>query len=145
MVLIDGGKGQLQQAIDVFEELQITEVQLVAVAKGPSRRPGMEQLWLPGKKHSLQLDKDSVALHLIQFVRDESHRFAITTHRKQRDKARGHSTLEDIPGVGAKRRSALLRHFGGMQELKDASATEIAKAEGISEGLALQIYDFLHG
>ena len=144
VVLIDGGKGQLQQAIEVFEELQITDIQLVAVAKGPSRKAGMEQLWLPGRKQSLQLANDSMALHLIQYVRDESHRFAITTHRKQRAKASGHSKLEDIPGVGAKRRSALLRYFGGMQELKDASTTEIAKVEGVSEVLANAIYEFLH-
>lgn len=144
VVLIDGGKGQLGKAIAVFEELQLTNIQLVGVSKGPARKPGQEQLWLPGHERAMQLAEDSTALHLIQFVRDESHRFAITTHRQKRAKERMHSQLEDIPGVGAKRRRELLRYFGGMQELRDASVTEIAKVPTISETLAQKIYDFFH-
>lgn len=144
VLLIDGGKGQLKQAVDVLEELQLTSIQLVAVSKGPARKPGMEQLWMPGFKCGLRFEADSAALHLIQFIRDESHRFAITTHRKQRDKKRSASRLEDIPGVGARRRSALLRHFGGLSELRDASILEIAKVSGIHQALAEKIYDALH-
>lgn len=144
VVLIDGGKGQLQKAIEVFEELQLSSVQLVGVSKGPARKPGQEQLWLPGRERALQLRADSLALHLIQFIRDEAHRFAITTHRQKRGKERNHSQLEDIPGIGAKRRRDLLRHFGGIQELRDASTTEIAKVSGISQSLAQKIYDFFH-
>ncbi|PHQ80263.1 MAG: excinuclease ABC subunit C [Coxiella sp. (in: Bacteria)] len=144
VVLIDGGKGQLKKAIDVFEELQLSDIQLVGVSKGPARKPGQEQLWLPGRTRPLQLATDSMALHLIQFVRDESHRFAITTHRQQRAKKRTHSSLEDIAGVGPKRRRDLLRYFGGIQQLRDASITEIAKVSGISEQLAKSIYDLLH-
>jgi excinuclease ABC subunit C len=144
VVLIDGGKGQLQKAISVFEELQLTNIQLVGVSKGPARKPGQEQLWLPGHQRAIQLAADSTALHLIQFIRDESHRFAITTHRQKRGKERTHSQLEDIPGIGAKRRRELLRHFGGMQELRDASVTEMAKVSGISEALAKSIYNFFH-
>lgn len=144
VVLIDGGKGQLQKAIDVFESLQLSGVLLVGVSKGPARKPGQEQLWLPGQARALHLRPDSMALHLIQYIRDEAHRFAITTHRNKRAKSRNQSRLEDIPGVGAKRRQALLRHFGGMQTLRDASAIELAKVEGISESLAQLIYDALH-
>lgn len=145
LVLIDGGKGQLQCAIDVFESLQINDVLLLGVSKGPARKPGQEQLWLPGHDRPLRFEADSEALHLIQFVRDEAHRFAITTHRKQRQRTRNHSTLEGVPGVGPNRRRELLRYFGGMQALKDASAMDIAKVSGISERLAQAIYDFLHG
>ena len=144
MVLIDGGLGQLQQAIDVFEELQLTGVQLIGVSKGPARKPGEEQLWLPGHEQPMRLAPDSAALHVIQFIRDEAHRFAITFHRKKRADARTHSKLEDIEGVGATRRRDLLRHFGGMQELREASHIEIAKVPGISAALAKKIYEFLH-
>lgn len=145
IVLIDGGKGQLQCAIEVMESLQINDVLLLGVSKGPARKPGQEQLWLPGHERPTRFAADSEALHLIQFIRDEAHRFAITTHRKQRQGARTHSSLEDIPGVGAARRRELLRHFGGMQALKDASAVDIAKVNGISQQLAQVIYDHLHG
>ncbi len=144
VVLIDGGKGQLHKAMAVFEELQLPQVQLVGVAKGPARKPGQEQLWLPGYERALQLAADSRALHLIQFIRDEAHRFAITTHRQKRAKERTHSQLESIPGIGAKRRRDLLRHFGGMQELRDASVLEITKVVGISQAMAQKIYDFFH-
>lgn len=144
IVLIDGGKGQLQKAVDVFEELQITSVQLIAVSKGPARKAGQEQLWLPRCQRALHLAADSLALHLIQFIRDEAHRFAIAAHRQQRGKERTHSHLEDIPGIGVKRRRDLLRYFGGLQELRDASVTEIAKVTGISEVMAQNIYNFFH-
>jgi excinuclease ABC subunit C len=144
LIIIDGGKGQLQQAANVLEELQVSGVVLMGIAKGPSRKPGLEELFIYGHTGALQLKPDSLALHLLQFIRDEAHRFAITAHRNQRGKKRKRSTLEDIPGVGAKRRRALLQHFGGLQQLTQASANEIAKVSGISEQLAQKIYDYFH-
>jgi len=145
ILLIDGGKGQLAQAVAVLEELQVAGVCLVGVAKGEGRKPGLEKLILMNHDHPLILPTDSPALHLIQRVRDEAHRFAITGHRQQRSKARTQSTLEQIPGVGPKRRRELLRHFGGLQGVMRASAAEISKAPGISLDLAQRIYDALHG
>lgn len=144
MIIIDGGKGQLKQAIDVLEELQVSGVVLLAVAKGPSRKPGFEQLFLAGNEQAIRLPDDSLALHLIQFIRDEAHRFAITAHRAKRAKKRAKSPLENIEGIGAKRRRDLLRYFGGLQELQKANIAEIAKVPGISEKLAKKIYDTLH-
>lgn len=144
LVLIDGGKGQLEQAKSVFAELQIDSIWLIGVAKGVERKPGLEQLILETEKASLQLPSDSPALHLIQQIRDEAHRFAITGHRLQRDKNRRRSTLEDIPGIGAARRRELLRHFGGLREIKSASAEELSKVPGISKNLAQQIFDLFH-
>lgn len=145
LVLIDGGKGQLEQAKRVFEELQIDSVWLIGVAKGESRKPGLEQLILETEKASFQLPNDSAALHLIQQIRDEAHRFAITGHRLQRDKNRRRSTLEDIPGIGAIRRRELLRRFGGLREIKSASVEELSKVPGISKNLAQHIFDLFHG
>ncbi|MCH9644137.1 MAG: excinuclease ABC subunit UvrC [Gammaproteobacteria bacterium] len=144
VIIIDGGKGQLHQAENVMEELQLTDITLMSVAKGVARKPGLEKIWLQAKVHPLQIPADSLVLHLIQFIRDESHRFAITSHRKKRAKNVLASPLEGIAGVGAKRRSALLRYFGGQQELLKAGVSEIAKVPGISRALAQQIYDSLH-
>lgn len=143
LVIIDGGRGQLKQAESVFEELQITGVDLIAVAKGVSRKPGLETIYHSGTSAPIILEKDDIALHLIQFIRDESHRFAITAHRNKRSKVSTQSPLEFIEGVGAKRRRDLLRHFGGLQELRRASVDEIAKVPGISLKLAERIYDAL--
>ncbi len=145
VLLIDGGKGQLSQAEKVLEELQVTGVTLIGVAKGEGRKPGLETLFCGDDKQGLQLESSSAALHIIQYIRDEAHRFAITGHRQQRDKKRKQSLLEGIPGVGSKRRQALLRHFGGMREVAQASVHELAKAPGISEAIAQTIYDHLHG
>ena len=144
VLFIDGGKGQVTQALKVMEELQIDEVMIVGVAKGASRKPGLETLLLANIERSLSLERDSLALHLIQHIRDESHRFAITGHRQRRDKKRKQSTLEGIPGVGAKRRRQLLNHFGGMQEIVRASAKDIAVVSGISHKIAEEIYSALH-
>lgn len=144
ILLIDGGKGQVAQAADVFRELQVTDVLIVGVAKGPSRKPGLEQLVLSGQKAPIILPADSPALHLIQQVRDEAHRFAITGHRARRGKARKTSALEGIPGLGPKRRQQLLRQFGGMQELSRAGVEELASVNGISRALAQKIYDTFH-
>ncbi|MCX7555696.1 excinuclease ABC subunit UvrC [Xanthomonadaceae bacterium JHOS43] len=144
VLLIDGGKGQLAQALSVLDELEIQGIALVGVAKGAARRAGDETLVLPDGRE-LHPGKDSPALHLIAHVRDEAHRFAITGHRGRRAKAREHSRLEDIPGIGARRRAMLLRHFGGLAELKRAGAEEIARVEGINMVLAQRIWAALHG
>ena len=144
LLLIDGGKGQLAQARDVLDELGIEGIALVGVAKGAARRAGDETLVLPDGRQ-LHPGADSPALHLIAQVRDEAHRFAITGHRGRRAKVREHSRLEDIPGIGARRRAMLLRHFGGLAELKRAGAEEIARVEGINMALAQRIWGALHG
>lgn len=146
ILLIDGGKGQLSQAHKILEKFQLPEIQLLGIAKGISRRAGQETLFLRtgDKFRELALPTDSAALHLLQQVRDEAHRFAITGHRQRRGKARKKSTLEEIQGLGPKRRRELLRHFGGRQEISKASEAEIAKVTGISKKLAENIYAYLH-
>ena len=144
LILIDGGAGQLGVAIEVMAELGITDIQLMGVAKGVERKPGMEQLLLPQQEKPLQLSPDSPALHLIQQVRDEAHRFAISGHRAKRGKARTTSTLEEISGVGEKRRRNLLSRFGGLKGVQQASVAELAQVEGISQEMAEKIYQQLH-
>ena len=144
LLLIDGGKGQLNQAQKVLEELNLPQVTLIGVAKGSDRKVGMEQIFFPSEAIARRLPEDSPGLHLIQAIRDEAHRFAITGHRGKRDKKRQTSTLEGIPGVGAKRRKQLIQHFGGLQEVKRAGIEDIKQVSGINEKLAELIYDFLH-
>ncbi|WP_375176833.1 excinuclease ABC subunit UvrC [Marinobacter mobilis] len=144
LVFIDGGKGQLNIAREVFESLNISDIPLIGVAKGVTRRAGMEQLIDALTGDVFRVPADSPALHLIQHIRDESHRFAITGHRARRDKKRRQSTLEGIEGVGPKRRRDLIRYFGGIQEIRKASIDEIAKVRGISKTLADTIYAALH-
>ena len=144
VLLVDGGKGQLNMARDVMQELGFSELTLLGVAKGVTRKAGFETLYLNDVHHEFTLKGDSAALHLIQQIRDEAHRFAITGHRARRGKARRVSSLEDVAGVGPKRRRDLLKHFGGLQELNRASIDEIAKAPGISKKLAESIYASLH-
>lgn len=143
ILFIDGGKGQLAQAITVLEELGVQGVTLIGIAKGEGRKPGLETLHFADGA-DLQLPADSPALHLIQYIRDEAHRFAITGHRARRGKARKRSALEDIPGVGPKKRRDLIQHFGGLQEVMRASAKDLAGVQGIGVTLAQTIYDALH-
>ncbi len=144
VLFIDGGKGQLHEAENILEELQLSDVTIVGVAKGVSRKAGLESLFVSGRKDAVALPPDSAALHLIQQIRDESHRFAITAHRQRRARKRKESPLEGIDGIGPKRRRALLRHFGGIQQVESAAAEEIAKVEGIDQKLAKLIYATLH-
>ncbi|GAD62132.1 excinuclease ABC subunit UvrC [Aquipseudomonas alcaligenes] len=144
ILLVDGGKGQMAMAREVLQELAVPELILLGVAKGVTRKPGLETLYLNDAEHEFTLPADSPALHLIQQIRDEAHRFAITGHRARRGKARRTSSLEEVAGVGPKRRRELLKHFGGLQELNRASIDEIAKAPGISKKLAESIYAALH-
>ena len=144
ILVIDGGKGQVTQAMDVLGTLGLKEVRVIGIAKGPTRKAGFEVLieGETGKENILQ--SDSLALHLLQHIRDEAHRFAITGHRARRAKARKQSLLEGIEGVGPKRRRALLNHFGSAKAVESASVEEIAKVATISKSLAETIYSALH-
>jgi excinuclease ABC subunit C len=144
ILLIDGGKGQLGKAIEVLAELGVNGVQLIGVAKGTTRKAGFETLFDGETGAEIVLPGDSPALHLIQHIRDESHRFAITGHKQRRDKKRKTSTLEDVPGIGASRRRELLRHFGGLHEVQNASINDLVRVNGISQKLAEEIYAFFH-
>ncbi len=144
VLLIDGGQGQLRQATDVLFELGVQGVELVGVAKGEERRPGDETLVRPDGA-TLRPGAESPALQLIQQLRDEAHRFAISGHRGRRQKARDTSRLEDIPGIGPRRRASLLRHFGGLTGVKNAGVEDIARVAGIDAALAARIYAALHG
>ena len=144
ILFIDGGKGQVSQAMSVLSDLQISGVEVIGVAKGTTRKAGFETLLNGATGRERQLGVDNPALHLIQQIRDEAHRFAITGHRARRDKSRQRSTLEDIAGVGAKRRRELLRHFGSAQGVENANIEELKKVSGISATMAQQIYDHLH-
>ncbi len=144
ILFIDGGIGQLNAALEALEELEFGDLRLVAIAKGPTRRPGLEELIVPERELPIRLPPDSPALHLIQRIRDEAHRFAITGHRGRRDKARLSSGLESIDGLGPARRRALLKAFGGLPQIKRAGVDELAKVEGVSRTLAERIYAHFH-
>ncbi|WP_280548176.1 excinuclease ABC subunit UvrC [Halomonas sp. 11-S5] len=145
ILIVDGGKGQLNMAREVFAELGVSGVTLLGVAKGTTRKAGLETLFVETVDRRLDLDGASSALHLIQHIRDESHRFAIAGHRARRDKTRRTSTLQDIPGVGPRRRRELLRFFGGLQGVRQASREELARVPGISATMAETIHRALHG
>lgn len=145
IIFIDGGKGQLAKAEDFFAGVdKVKTPLLVGVAKGESRKPGLETLILAGSHQLISLPATSPALHLVQHIRDESHRFAIAGHRAKRQKASKKSTLESIPGIGAKKRQALLQYLGGLQEVLKADRATLEKVPGVSKVLAENIYDALH-
>jgi excinuclease ABC subunit C len=144
LLLIDGGPGQLSEAVKVLAEFDIAGVAIVGVSKGPDRRPGQERLFLAHEELPLILAPDSPALHLIQRIRDEAHRFAIAGHRLRRAKARRESILETVPGLGPRKRRDLLRQFGGLQGIARAGIDDLEKVHGISRKLAQSIYDTLH-
>ena len=142
ILFIDGGVGQVKVAQTVLSELELTDIRIIGVAKGAGRKPGLESLILPEENTPLRLPKDSPALHLIQQIRDEAHRFAITAHRGQRAKARRTSVLEDIEGIGSKRRQLILSYFGGLQGVSQAGVEDLAAVPGINRQLAQKIYNF---
>ncbi|HEX5788669.1 MAG TPA: excinuclease ABC subunit UvrC [Woeseiaceae bacterium] len=144
VLFVDGGRGQLAEALTVLAELELSWIRVVAVAKGPSRKPGMEQLFVNGRKTPIRLPPDSPALLLVQQIRDEAHRFAITGHRQRRGKARRVSPLERIPGLGPKKRRELLKQFGGLQGVMGAGIDDLAGVRGIGRHLAETIYNELH-
>ncbi|MFZ0791876.1 MAG: excinuclease ABC subunit UvrC [Chromatiaceae bacterium] len=144
LLFIDGGRGQIGAVGEALQELGLSGICVVGVSKGPDRRPGTEQLWLLGLGTPVILAPDSPAMHLIQQIRDEAHRFAITGHRQRRAKARTASVLEEIDGVGPKRRQRLLKAFGGIRGLARSGVEDIAQVDGISRELAQRIHDAFH-
>ncbi len=144
LLIIDGGKGQIGVAQKVLDELEVTGVILLGIAKGPSRKAGREHFILANEASEFTLPEDSKASHLLQHIRNEAHRFAITAHRKKRQKIRTQSVLEEIEGLGTKRRQALLQRFGGLRDLAKASVEELTKVPGINLSLAERIYSYFH-
>lgn len=144
LLVIDGGKGQLSQAAAVLEEMGITEIAVLGIAKGPARKAGKETLFLRGCGTPIIVAPDSPALHLLQHIRNEAHRFAIAGHRKRRIKKRNTSPLEEIAGLGPKRRQKLLIQLGGLREVSRAGVEDLTRVEGISRELAQRIYNYFH-
>ena len=144
VLVIDGGAGQVNRAAEVLEELRLQDVALLGIAKGPTRKPGLEMIVLPGGGE-LALAPNGPAMHLLQQIRDEAHRFAIAGHRGRRQKRRRRSVLDDIPGIGPRRKRDLLAHFGSVASISGASPEEISKVPGISRKLASEIHGSLHG
>ena len=142
-MLIDGGAGQLSAVREILEELGIADVPLVAIAKGPDRNAGLEQFFMPGRA-PFTLDPRSSGMYFLQRIRDEVHRFAIGSHRAKRAKAMTKSVLEDVPGIGPKRKKALLQHFGSAKAVAGAALHDLEAAQGISKTFAQKIYDYFH-
>jgi excinuclease ABC subunit C len=143
LVLIDGGQGQLNVAQSVFEELGIADVAITGIAKGPDRNAGRERFFLPGRA-PFSLDSRDPVLYFLQRLRDEAHRFAIGTHRAKRTKELGRSPLDEIPGIGARRKQALLHHFGSARAVARAGLGELERVTSISKTVAKKIYDYFH-
>src|SRR5581483_9186533 len=144
LVLIDGGLGQLTVARETVAELGIEDVAIVGIAKGPDRDAGRERFFIPGRP-PFSLEPRDPVLYFLQRLRDEAHRFAIGSHRARRTKALGHSPLDAIAGIGARRKQALLRHFGSARAVARAGLAEIARVDGISTAVAKKVYDHFHG
>src|SRR5215813_7606606 len=143
LVLIDGGQGQLEVARQVLTELGLDDIAIVGIAKGPDRDAGRERFFMPGRP-PFSLEPRDPVLYFLQRLRDEAHRFAIGTHRAKRSKQIGHSLLDEIPGIGAKRKKALLHHFGSARSVARAGLAELEQVEGISTGVAKKIYRHFH-
>ena len=143
LVLIDGGPGQLAIACQVFADLGVEDVTVVGISKGPDRDAGREHFYMPGRE-PFRLDPKSPVLYFLQRLRDEAHRFAIGSHRKRRSKAIGANPLDEIGGVGASRKRALLQHFGSAKAVSAASLVDLEAVTGVSRALAKKIYDFFH-
>jgi excinuclease ABC subunit C len=143
LLIVDGGKGQLSIAVAVLRELGVEGVTVAALAK-PAHEGEHDKVFLPGRKNPVRFPASSAALHLLQRIRDEAHRFAVTYHRKLRDRSRLRSVLTDVPGVGEKRKKALLAHFGSLQQVKQASVEELGAVPGIPDSLARRVYLYLH-
>ena len=144
LLVIDGGKGQVGVAADVLAEQGMHGALLIGIAKGPERKPGLEEIIFPDRDQALTLPADHPGLHLLQQIRDEAHRFAIQGHRARRGKSRTTSSLQEIGGIGSKRRHALLAHFGGLKGVQAASVDDLAHVPGISRALAKRIFAQLH-
>jgi len=144
LLVVDGGKGQVAVAAEVLAEQGLHDTRLIGIAKGPERKPGQEDIVLPDCAAPLNLPADHPGLHLLQQIRDEAHRFAIQGHRARRAKARTTSTLQEIAGIGARKRQALLAHFGGIRGVHAASVDDLARVPGISRALAERIFAELH-
>jgi len=144
LILIDGGKGQVSAAKKELNELQLSYIPVLGVAKGVSRKPGEENLILTDNHNGIFCDSTSPALHLIQHIRDEAHRFAVTAHRQKRKKKSVYSFLEEIEGIGSKRKQILIKHFGGLQGVSKAGINELSKVNGINKNLAKKIYETIH-
>jgi excinuclease ABC subunit C len=144
LVLVDGGKGQLSAAEDVFQQLGIEDVPLAAIAKGPDRNAGREKIFLPQRSEAIQLGYKDPVLYFLQRIRDEAHRFAIGTHRAKRGKQIHKSILDEVPGIGAKRKKALLHHFGAAQSVASAGIKDLETVDGVSRAMAKKIYDWFH-
>ena len=143
LVLIDGGRGQLTAAHETLTALGITDVPLVAIAKGPNRDAGEETFFMPGREPFKLKPRDPL-LYFVQRLRDEAHRFAVGSHRTRRRRDIREAGLQEIPGVGPTRKRALLRHFGTLKAIERAAVTDLAKVPGISAETARKIYDFFH-
>jgi excinuclease ABC subunit C len=144
LLVVDGGRGQVAVAADVLSEQGLHDTQLIGVAKGPERKAGEEEIVFPDRHAALELPSDHPGLHLLQQIRDEAHRFAIQGHRARRGKARTTSSLQEIAGIGAKKRQALLSHFGGLKGVQAASIEDLARVPGISRALAQKVFSELH-
>jgi len=140
LLVVDGGKGQVAVAAEVLAEQGLHGTRLIGIAKGPERKPGEEDIVFPDRDNVLNLPPDHPGLHLLQQIRDEAHRFAIQGHRARRGKARMRSSLEDIAGIGVKKRQALLAHFGGLKGVQAASVDDLARVPGVSRALAEKIF-----
>ncbi len=144
LVLIDGGQGQLQVAVTLFEELGIEDLPVIGIAKGPDRNAGQERFFMPGREVPFSLAPKDPVLYFFQRLRDEAHRFAIGTHRAKRSRGLSQSALDDIPGIGARRKKALLHHFGSARAVEEAGQVDLEAVEGISQAMAKKIYEYFH-